>query len=299
MIAGQLGQSAPADADDPVAGVATTPNIGRVLMELLVRSIPGKATGCLVAAAALLGCMAAQAQEAARDTPADRWVISTTLYAWGTSLDGDAKVAGRKADVDVPFSDILDDLSVAGMAVVTARKGPWGFYVSPFYAQVDSEAEAGGFKARIRNDTTFLGAGGLYRLLGWSRPEGGNGPAGAQLEALAGARLTDLRLEVNGRNGLPKDDESETWVDPLIGLAGRIELTDRWETFAEGSIGGFGVGSDLTWDWLAGAGYRVDWFGDATFLRAGYRMLHLDYEDGGFKGDVTYKGPFLGMTIRF
>ncbi len=36
-----------------------------------------------------------------------------------------------------------------------------------------------------------------------------------------------------------------------------------------------------------------------TFLRAGYRMLHIDYEDGGFEWDVTYKGPMVGLTMRF
>jgi hypothetical protein len=113
-------------------------------------------------------------------------------------------------------------------------------------------------------------------------------------------RITDLLTEINGRHGLPKFDDDKTWVDPVVGLGGRLQLTDRWETFAEGDISGFGVGSDITWDWAAGVGYQFELCGHASFfLRAGYRMLYQDYKDGGFEWDVTYKGPVVGPTTRF
>lgn len=253
-----------------------------------------------LAAAMLFQAAAARAQEPASATPPDRWVLSATAYLWGTQLDGDGAIRGREFDVDVPFSDIWDSLSVGFMGVAAARKGDWGFYVSPFFARIGDDAEVGGAKFRYRNDTTFLGVGGTYRLLDWQNPDTSHGgPKGAQLEALAGGRVVDLRLELNGRHGLPKADESETWVDPIMGLNGRLELTDRWELLAEGDVGGFGVGSDISWSWLAAVGYRFEPLGHDTFLRAGYRMLHVDYEDGGFEWDVTYKGPLVGLTVRF
>ncbi len=242
----------------------------------------------------------AAAQEAAAATPADRWVLSATAYFWASELDGNGALRGRDFDVDVPFSDIWDSLSVGFMGTAAARKGDWGFYVSPFFVRIGDDAEVGNAKFRYRNDTTFLGFGGTYRLADWQSPDTSyGGPKGAQLEALAGGRVVDLRLELNGRHGLPKTDESETWVDPLVGLQGRVELTDRWELLAEGDVGGFGVGSDLAWSWLAAVGYRFEPLGHDTFLRAGYRMLHLDYESGGFKWDVTYKGPLVGLTMKF
>jgi hypothetical protein len=254
----------------------------------------------IIAAALLAASAAASAQEAASATPPDRWVLSATAYFWGTQLDGDGAVRDRDFDVDVPFSDVWDSLSVGFMGTAAARKGDWGFYVSPFFARIGGDADVGPAKFRYRNDTTFLGVGGLYRLFDWERPDGaGGGPKGAQLEALAGGRVVDLRLELNGRHRLPDNDESETWVDPIVGLQGRIELTDHWELLGEGDVGGFGVGSDISWSWLAAIGYRFEPLGRETFLRAGYRMLHLDYEDGGFKWDVTYKGPLVGLTMRF
>ncbi|HMR33989.1 MAG TPA: hypothetical protein PKA13_06065 [Geminicoccaceae bacterium] len=254
----------------------------------------------IAAAVLLAGAVTARAQEAASPPPSDRWELSATAYFWAAALDGDGALRGRGFDVDVPFSDVWESLSVGFMGTAVARKGDWGFYVSPFFVRIGDDAEVGGAKFRYRNDTTFLGVGGTYRLLDWQNPDTSHGgPKRAQLEALAGGRVVDLRLELNGRHRLPDNDESETWVDPVVGLHGRIELTDRWELLAEGDIGGFGVGSDISWSWLAAVGYRFEPLGHDTFLRAGYRMLHIDYEDGGFEWDVTYKGPMVGLTMRF
>jgi hypothetical protein len=249
--------------------------------------------------ASMLLAGAAAAQEAATATPEDHWVVSATAYAWATSVDGHARVGGQKAEVDMPFSDLLKDLTLAGMGTVAARHGRFGFYVSPFFGRTRSDEGGGNIEARVRSDTTMLGLGGMYRLLDWEADPDSSGPRGGQLEALAGVRITDLRTEINGRHGLPKFDDDKTWVDPVVGLGGRLQLTDRWETFAEGDIGGFGVGSDLTWNWVAGIGYGFELFGHASFVRAGYRMLYQDYKDGGFEWDVTYKGPTAGLTTRF
>jgi hypothetical protein len=248
----------------------------------------------------LLASATAHAQEPTAGSGEDKWVVSATLYAWAFSLDGKGAVRGNEFDVDVSFSDILDDLSFAAMGTVAARKGRFGFYVSPLFGRVEVDTEIGPFEFRTRQDTTFLGFGGLYQLIDWRRPEAATtAPESFALEAYGGGRLVDLRLEVNGRHGLPKNDKSETWVDPIVGLGGRTQLTERLELFGSADIGGFGIGSDFTWQWIAGGGYRFDLLGRETFFRAGWRMLSIDYEDGGFKWDVTYSGPILGLTMRF
>ena len=77
-------------------------------------------TAAPLATKLMLLASVAIAQEAATATQGDRWVVSATAYAWATSVDGHAKVAGQKADVDMPFSDLLKDLSLAGMGTVAA-----------------------------------------------------------------------------------------------------------------------------------------------------------------------------------
>lgn len=34
-------------------------------------------------------------------------------------------------------------------------------------------------------------------------------------------------------------------------------------------------------------------------VRAGYRVLHQDYRDGGFQWKVTQHGPIIGASIEF
>ena len=253
----------------------------------------------LLLGAALFVSDSATGQERASDTPPDRWVVAATTFAWAISVDGHASVGGQKADVDLPFSDTLKDLSMAAMGTVAARHGAFGIYVTPFFSRTRSDEEVGDLEARVRSDTTMLGFGGLYRLVDWEAEAGARGFQGGQLELGLGARITDLRTEINGRHGLPKFDDSKTWIDPIIGLGTRLELSEHWEIFGDGGIGGFGVGSDLTWDWLLGAGYGFELFGRQSFFRAGYRMLYQDYKDGNFEWDVTYQGPIVGVTTRF
>ncbi len=75
---------------------------------------------------------------------------------------------------------------------------------------------------------------------------------------------------------------------PISGL--RFFLT------AWGNAGGFGAGSDLTWDVFGGFGYEWnDWL--STVI--GYRHLEVDYDDEGFVYDVTQTGPLIGGALKF
>ena len=89
----------------------------------------------LATLAFFVGVTSAAAQST--DEPAgDEWLVRVAPYLWATSLDGDAEVKGVKADVDVPFSDILKDLAFAGMLVVDVQKGRFGVGVNGVFARV-------------------------------------------------------------------------------------------------------------------------------------------------------------------
>jgi hypothetical protein len=88
---------------------------------------------------------------------------------------------------------------------------------------------------------------------------------------------------------------SQSWVDPFVGLRGRLNLTDKLYLAARGDIGGFGVASDLTWNAFAALGYQ--WTRKVS-TELGYRHLAIDYSDGGFIYDAEMSGAYLGLTIR-
>ena len=63
-----------------------------------------------------------------------------------------------------------------------------------------------------------------------------------------------------------------------------------------GDIGGFDVGSKLTWDVRASLGYRLS---ERTTFLFGYRHLDINYEDGIFELDAQFYGPYLGLSFGF
>lgn len=88
---------------------------------------------------------------------------------------------------------------------------------------------------------------------------------------------------------------SKSWVDPLVGFRGRLNLTDKLYLAARGDIGGFGVGSDLAWNVFGSLGYQ---WNERLSTELGYRYLSMDYSDGGFIFDADMSGLFLGLTFR-
>jgi hypothetical protein len=238
--------------------------------------------------------------------PPDRWAVTVAPYLWAARLDGDAKIKGVEADVDVSFQDTLEDLNFAGMAVVEARKGRFGFAVNPLFVRTESNARGGPLEADNTTDIATVGAGVFYRVVDWEFGRDALGePRALAIEPTVGARLNhlrgeiDTRLDAAGFRARRQFDQSQTWVDPLIGVNAILRLSERWAVRAEADVGGFGVGSDLTWNAQAALTYRFTAAGLGAFAGAGYRALSWDYEDGGFGWDVIMHGPMLGAGVRF
>jgi hypothetical protein len=256
------------------------------------------ATLLLLAALATTG--AARAQEATTDAgPADRWSVTVAPYLWMISLDGNATVGGLETDVDVPFSDSIKDLSFGGMLLGTVRKGRFGLTLNGVFTRVSPDDSVGPFDIDTTTDLASIAAAPFYRVIDWTYREGVDGrPRRFILEPYAGARWNYLRAELEVRGGR-QFDQSEGWVDPIVGTRFGLDLTDDWLLAGAGDVGGVVTGSDFAWNVQAYLAYRTELFGRETILSAGYRALHTDYEDGNFEWDVTQHGPILGTVIRF
>jgi hypothetical protein len=82
----------------------------------------------------------------------------------------------------------------------------------------------------------------------------------------------------------------------VVGLRAIFRLTPDLSVGVLANVGGFGIGSDLSWQLVGG----IDWsVGRCVSLNAGWMVLDLDYEDGDFRYDVRMSGPYLGVTFRF
>jgi hypothetical protein len=255
----------------------------------------------LVMAATLGAATPAVGQDPAETaTPlADRWTFVVAPYLWAASMDGHAAVGDVKADVDLPFSDLLKDLSGGLMLAVDLRKGRFGIGVNGLFARVSPDSDVGPIEIDTTSDSAQLAVMPYYRLVEWQYRVSASGkPMRLVISPEAGFRVTYMRTEIEIRRG-PTFDSSETWVDPLIGSRIALDLTDRWTIGGEGNFGGFDVGADFTWNAQALVAYRATLFGRATTFGFGYRALYQDYHHGNFEWDVTMHGPFLGTAIQF
>ena len=81
-----------------------------------------------------------------------------------------------------------------------------------------------------------------------------------------------------------------------MGLRGRLNLTKGWFAELKGDAGGFGVGSNQTWQINAGGGKE---FKRRYALTLAYRYLSVDYANGPFLYDTHMNGLLTGFAIRF
>lgn len=272
-----------------------------------------KARGTLISviagAAALLVSTAARAADIAAEAPQEAappvstWTFSVAPYLWAAGLEGDAGLFGREpVHLDMSFGDIFDNLRFGGMVVAEAHNGTWGFFGDLVYVKTDADASitrtVAGVPATLAAsvETSSLTATlmGEYRAIA---------SGAATLDLMAGARIWSVDNEIEAAlsaGGPPLADfsgsDGSVWVDPMVGARGRYDINQSWFLTGWGMVGGFGAGSDVTWDVLGAAGYQ---WNERISIVAGYRALGVDYEDDGFVYDVVQHGPVIGAVFRF
>lgn len=243
----------------------------------------------------------------AADPSTDRWEFKAAPYVWAVSLDGDMTVKGNTVAVDVNIIDIIEesDSIFAFEGYFEARKGDWGGFVDGTYADLSMGGSVGALSADVDLTYALVDFVAFYRVGTWSL-SGASAGSGQDLslEVLAGGRYTamDVELDISTPGPSTVVDKRQDWVDPIVGGRVFLDLTDDLSLVFLGDVGGFGVGSDLSWNVAGLLFYDFDLFGRDASVIAGYRALYQDFEDGSgankFAYDVTTQGPVLGMVIR-
>ena len=106
----------------------------------------------------------------------------------------------------------------------------------------------------------------------------------------------NIKASLFGQTGIAVRRGDKDWVDPYVGLRIQHPLAERWTLVGYADIGGFGVGSDFTWQTALGVSYD---FSKTMSGKFGYRYLAVDYDKGGFVYDMKTRGMYLGASIRF
>ena len=79
-------------------------------------------------------------------------------------------------------------------------------------------------------------------------------------------------------------------------MRGRAPLTERLSAVGYADIGGFGAGSQFSWEIYAGLDYA---FTETFSAIAGFRYLSIDYDQTGTDLKLDTYGPLIGATLHF
>ena len=257
-------------------------------------------------------------------TPPSQWRLSFTPYAWLTWLDGKQTVRGRSVDVNVNPIQVLGHLErVPFFGYGEARDGPLAVYTDVFYANLGLSGDGirsrtlapginGTLSAALGLDfeETVVEVGGAYEVMKWD--------SHTAIDVLAGARYWHQEVSVNlalagtldvgdleiSRGFAAARSGSVDWIDPVVGARLRYNLAPRHDVMLRGDVGGFGVGSQFSWNALAAYSFTFAKQDGVTYSGLlGYRALSADYEQGSGRTRYVYDqvmhGPISGLTIGF
>jgi hypothetical protein len=231
----------------------------------------------------------------ASSEPSDWHVDWIPIYLWFSGLHGNIGAQGYVVPVSVSFSQVFSQLNIGLMSVMDVRRKRVGLLTDLVFISVTSDQKNtpigvaySGFTANAK--TFFLDPEVYYRLLDGDR---------VSVDAVAGARFwrLDNSLDLSaGTLAAATAGQTQSWVDPVLGARFRLNLPKGFFAQLKGDAGGFGVGSQLTWQIYTGLGKE---FKQKYSAQLGYRYLNVDYRNGGFLYDTDMSGLIAGLGIRF
>jgi hypothetical protein len=263
-------------------------------------------------------------------TDPDSWRFEAAAYGWLMSASGAATAKGKTVDFDASFIQLLQksDSLIGYMGYFEADKGRVGFYADLVFAKLgftntmlNYRNPVAGLKifttanAALTYSMAIIDTGGLYELHRWPGSEGSS----TALDGLLGLRIWNQSVDANydvigavdfSRLGFQRGigfstagTGNLTWVDPVVGLRLRHQLTPTQKIVLRGDIGGFGFQSSLTWQASALYSYAWQFTGHQVVAGVGYRALGVNYSTGSGNAvsaiDMVLHGPIIGAAIRF
>ncbi|HTR87172.1 MAG TPA: hypothetical protein VMI56_22005 [Reyranella sp.] len=282
----------------------------------------------LVAALALiLGAAPALAQETGKEKPGDKeWVFAATPYVWLMGASGSVTAKGQTVDVNAGIADIFGktDGLIALMQNFEARHDKWTLGLDAIYTRMVMSPTV----ATQRNPVPWLNfsanAGAnvtstLVVLEGTAGYELAKLAPDTALDGLVGLRYwhtsTDMTFgfQATGTIQTPENvglfsksigvagasSGSIDWADPLVGLRLRHEIAPHHRLMVRGDVGGFGVGSQFTWQALGVYAYEFSSGPTSWSAVIGYRAIGVNDSSGTNSMDLVLHGPVLGVTARW
>src|SRR3989442_3247108 len=275
---------------------------------------------CALASAAILATIASSA-DAETQPEADRWQFELAPFFWIPEIDGRVTAGVRvRAEgvvggfLALPVSATVNEGGVlGGSGHFEARKRRVTLFLNATGTSADTvghldqvfgEATSG----NVHSDLTLVEFGTAYRFV--ERRFAGRALRSFWIEGLAGGRYVHLAndLEVNAgtvgssAGSVPVEGKADAdVVDPFIGGRWSLGLFDNLAWSFSGDVGGFGAGTERTWQLVSMLRYRLPWTPPSrpVWASAGYHVIDLDQrgDEIGFgrrtRINLEFRGPIL------
>ena len=258
---------------------------------------------------ALVWANAALAQDERPPPSPSDWQFEVTGYLFASAMEGDTGIRNIDAEVDVDFSDLVDKIELGAMAFLAGKNDTWSFLVDGAYVSIvddSSNAHAVGNTALTTNLEVELKQAWVEGFVGRRIFANPDAKRPYRVDAIAGFRYMNIQGEISAQAALlgatlaAQREREVDWIDPLIGIRAEWQVADRFRLLGWADYGGFGVGSDSTWQIVVGGNYAVT---ERVSIYGLYRALAFDFEEGSgadrIKLDLTLSGPMAGVGYRF
>ena len=248
----------------------------------------------------------------AAETP-EAWQFQGAIYLYLPSISGTTVFppTGGGSDVSVDENTILNNLKMAFMGGLEARKGRWGALTDIVYVDLgNAKSSARGLTigdiplpADVSAHRNFDLKGTAWTLAGTYRAVVN---VSSPVDVFIGARLFDMRQtlawQFSGNLGsIPVADRvgyqraSLSHWDAIAGVKGRAVFGDRQQWFLPYYLD-VGTGeSQLTWQAMVGVGYQFHW-GDVI---AAWRRLEYTMKSGEPIEQIEFDGPAIAVVFHW
>ena len=226
----------------------------------------------------------------------NEWQFLVEPYAWGP----DVKVTTAADDrVFIGIDDIIENLDIAAMLILGARKNRWSIYLDTIYMDIgaDDTSTANLVGVPVKTDVSIDIRAWLITLTGGYAIMNSEN---TRLELFAVGRyyLEELEFEFDiGTETAKAKDTFDIW-DGIVGTRGTTNITNKWHVSYYGDVGA--GDSDLTFQIVGAVNYKFS----TNKIAVGYRYLEHQFdEDDNDAGEIAknqiVEGPFVGIKFNF